>query len=122
MITSTPSLQSTANTVQISSTNFDTLISKYHPKANINFVISDLDIKMDIMFEMNPKTDRIKNSNEIILSINFYHKDKEIEYSEIYQSQLVELVTAYNQYVTNLLNKNIHNQKKHLSFNLSSVP
>jgi hypothetical protein len=116
-------MQSITNRVIVSSTNFDTLISKHHPKANVTFTIPDLEIKMDILFEMNPNKDKKDNTNKIILSIKFYHKDREIDYSDIYESQFIELINAYSKYVIDLGKKNINIniQKKHLSFNLISI-
>jgi hypothetical protein len=122
MITNTSKLlQSPTNRVKISS-NFDTLISKYYPKANVTFTISDLEIKMNVIFEMNPPNkDRNKNTNEIVIAIKFYHKDKEIDYSDIHQSQFVELTTAYNQYVAILLKESIYKYKTSFSVNLTSI-
>lgn len=119
-MTNITSLQSTINRVKVSSINFDTFISKNDSNANVVFMIVNSDIKMNIKIEIKPKMDKNKNRN-IILSVSFYHKDKEISYSDIYQSQFLVLAVAYSQYVTNLLKKYKYKQKKPLSFNLTSI-
>lgn len=58
-------------TVKIVSTSFDDIITQHHPKANVNFAITDVDINIDVNFEIDKNI-----NNNISLSIKFYHNDK----------------------------------------------
>jgi hypothetical protein len=101
--------------VKVSSTNFDDIILKYEPKANIDFTIIDAGLKMDIDFEVAKNKDKDKSTgiyNRVVLSVKFYLDNKEIDQRHIARDDMVVLVKAYQQ----LTNTIIEKTKKHPLF------
>jgi hypothetical protein len=99
--------------VKVSSTNFDDIILKYKPKANINFTIIDSGIKMDIDFEVSQNKEKSTGIyNKVVLSVKFYLDDNETDIKHIDREDIVVLVKAYQQ----LINTMVEKTKKHSLF------